>query len=192
MICSIYLPTTNTGSARLGSEKTNVVSGSEFAQGQEDAVDNSKSTNLGLELSVLASHDVTNKTLDGDSQHQCVLGAKPIADKGTKNSTRKVEHVDDGVPAKRLGKGGRGASQMVDNRRRVDSEGIGRKLRAKTSVIRGIKAVISITHIVEEPHNRYGKKSDPIVPENKRVWGFVSHRLLGELLGLLEAKTQNK
>ena len=63
----VYSPATNTGSTRLRGEETNVISGPEFAQGKEDTVDDGKGSNLGLELGVLAGHNVTNKTLQGDS-----------------------------------------------------------------------------------------------------------------------------
>jgi hypothetical protein len=46
------------------------------------------------------------------------------------------------------------------------------------------------TYIVEEPNQTDAEESEPVVAQNQRVWCLASHRLLGELLRLLESKSK--
>jgi hypothetical protein len=48
------------------------------------------------------------------------------------------------------------------------------------------------TYIVEEPNQADTEETEPVVAQNQRVWCLASHRLLGELLGLLESKSEDK
>lgn len=54
---------------------------------------------LGVEGFVDASHDESDRALDGDAEHQAVLGAEPVAHEGADEGARDVEGVDEGPPA---------------------------------------------------------------------------------------------
>jgi len=48
------------------------------------------------------------------------------------------------------------------------------------------------TYVVEEPNQTDAEQSEPVVAQDQRVWCLASHRLLGELLGLLESKSKDE
>lgn len=48
------------------------------------------------------------------------------------------------------------------------------------------------THVVEEPDEADAEQARPIELEHQPVWRLAAHRLLGKLLGLLEAQTQDE
>lgn len=48
------------------------------------------------------------------------------------------------------------------------------------------------SYVVKKPDNRDGSEPEPVEAQNEHVGGFTSHRLLGKLLWLLEAQTQDK
>lgn len=120
--------TTDTSSAGLGSQKTNVVARAQFAKGLENAIDDSKSSDVLGDGAVDAGHDVANNGLSGNTKDEGILGANPITDKGAQDGSWNVKQIDDGVPAKdgrqRCALGVDGA----ENIGRVDAKGICRKL----------------------------------------------------------------
>lgn len=92
---------TNGGGGRLGCDETNVVAGSQFTEGEEDAVHDDEAADV-LDLGkggVAASHDETDDCLGEHTVSECVTWSDPVADKATKNAARHVEEVDKGVPA---------------------------------------------------------------------------------------------
>lgn len=97
--------TTHTRRAGLGSQQTNVVAWAKLTESEEDAVHNGKGSNVLGDLGVDTSHDQSNNGLEQDANDEGVLGADPVTDKGTKQCSGKIEHVDDSVPAENGGDG---------------------------------------------------------------------------------------
>lgn len=189
--------TTDTGSAGLGGEETNVVARAELAEGEEDAVDDGKGSDAGGDFRVDAGHDEADEGLGGDADDEGVLGADPVRDKGAEDGAGEVEHVDDGVPAKDGGEGGVGGAETGENGGRVDAKGIARELDKSQIKLQGQATGQACrsgicTYIVEEPDDGDGSESEPVVLEDEEVGSLFAHRLLGKLFGLLETETEDE
>lgn len=120
--------TTNTSGTGLGCQETNVVTRSKLSQTQENAVDDSESSNVLRDLVVDTSHDVSDDGLQRDANDQSILGANPVANKCANHSSGDIEQVDDSVPSKNGGEGSGIGIDAGEDGRGVDTKGIRREL----------------------------------------------------------------
>lgn len=107
------------GGAGFGGDEPDVVAGAEFAEGEEDAVDDDESADVaGLgEVRVEAGHDEADEGLEGDADGEGVAGSDPVGEEGSKHGAGNVEKIDDGVPTEGLRKGSRFGEDIGENRR---------------------------------------------------------------------------
>lgn len=122
---------TDTSSAGLGGQKTNVVAGAKLSETQENTIDDGEASNVLRDLVIDTSHNVADNSLQTDANDQGVLGADVVANKGTNHGSGNVEQVDDGVPPENSSEGRSLGIDAGQDRRGVDAECIGRELGTK-------------------------------------------------------------
>lgn len=166
------VPTTNTGGARLGGDKADVIARSQLAQRQEDAVDDGEGADhAGLaEAAVAPRHDEADDSLERDAKRKRVPGSELVGKGGAEHGAGDIEEVDDRVPAEDGGQWGRVRIEDVgQDSGRVDAEGIRRE-------------------IVDEPDQTDDEEAGAVESQDQEVGGLgVFHGVAGEFFGLLEA-----
>ncbi len=123
--------TTDASGARLGGKEANIVARPDLAEGEEDAVDNGKGGDVLGDFGVDAGHDEADGGLRQDAKGESVLGANPVGDEGAEDGAGEVKHVDDGVPAKDLGKRGVFAVYAGEDGGGVDAECVDGELESQ-------------------------------------------------------------
>lgn len=120
----------DTGGAGLRGNESDIVTRTKFAQGEEDAVDDGKSGNVGgpREGPVETSHDEAHHALDTDAGSKCIPWASEIREERAEHSTWDIEDVQDDVPAECRGERGVFRKDVGKDGRGVDAEGVGREL----------------------------------------------------------------
>ena len=172
--CDSVVLATNTGSARLGGDQTNIVTRTKLSKSKEDTVDDDKTANI-LNLgkrSVATSHYKADDSLRGDSKSQCVTWSESVRDERSDDSAWHVEQVDNGVPAKALPEGIASTQQVSSDGTAEDAEAVAGK-------------------VVDEPDEGDDDKAETVELDDQPPWclGF-GHAVTLKGFWLLKSDTE--
>lgn len=148
------------GGAGLGGDEADVVAGSGFAEGEEDAVDDDETADVGggVQQGVAAGHDEAHDTLQSNEDAQGVSGANPVADEGAADGTGEIEQIYYGIPSKTLPERGAFTQDDLQPGGGVDAERIGGE-------------------IVDEPDQGHNCEAEPVEPNPCLVFGISSNHV---------------